>query len=353
MQSISASAAAITSPASAMAASSAQPDIMYAIAVYHPLPGKYKLVGDYDLPASRLRQMDLAGVPVTLEHAGIHEAVAALSIAKLAPSGTNVGAALDVLGSDEPHKRPVGAVLCHWEGRDQRWYCLLTLSTSTPSVLLPLIRLGALRGVSLTHVCDTTTPLELSLCVRPARPECHIIRVSANLQDQLAYMRSLINPPSMTEPTPLEKAVAALAEPERALVTARFADLIQAVDTAKKAAQAAKEEAERAQSGKADVNMAVVAAQIKSMAQQLNPKYLETYYCEPETLINEMSSMDPAQLLRATDRMLCACTKQMMDLRSQTADPPAPSRKRSHSATEEAAPADPLTRALAATFELE
>jgi len=336
-----------------MTDSSTQSDVLYAIAVYHPFPGKYKLAGDYDLSPARLAQMNVSGVPVTLEHAGIHEAVAALSVAKLAPSARNVGAALDILGDDDPHKQPVGAVLCHWEGRDGRWYCLLTLDVAERPVLLPLIRLGALRGVSLTHVCDTNTPLELSLCVRPARPECHIIRVSANLQDQLMYMRSLINPASMTEPTPLENAVASLGEPERALVTARFADLIKAVDTAKHAAQVAKQEAERSQSSKADVNMAVVAAQIKSMAQQLNPKYLETFYCEPDTLIAEMSTMDPAQLLRATDRMLCACTKQMMDLRSQTTAPAVESRKRSHSTSEESATGDPLTRALAATFELQ
>ena len=150
-----------------MAASSAQSDPLYAIAVYHPLPGKYKLAGDYDLPRARLAQMDVDGVPVTLEHAGIHEAITAVSVAKLAPSAQNVGAALDILGDNDPHKQPVGLVLCHWEGRDGRWYCLFSLGGGARAVLLPLVRLGALRGVSLTHVYDTNVPLELSMCVRP------------------------------------------------------------------------------------------------------------------------------------------------------------------------------------------
>jgi len=42
-----------------------------------------------------------------------------------------------------------------------------------------------------------------------------------------------------------------------------------------------------------------------------------------------------------------------MDLRSQTTAPAVESRKRSHSTSEESATGDPLTRALAATFELQ
>jgi len=81
------------------------------------------------------------------------------------------------------------------------------------------------------------------------------------------------------------------------------------------------------------------------------------YYCEPENLINDIKTMDPTQLLRATDRMICACTKQMMDLRADRviSAEPAVSRKRSHAESEitDEPPKDPLARALADTFELE
>jgi hypothetical protein len=341
-----------------MAASSTQDSLLYAIAVYHPTPGKYKLPGDYDLEPDRLAAIKLENVPVTIEHQGITEAVATVQTARLPVSTENVAGALDILGSKTPHKRPIGIVITNWQGADKRWYCLFAIDNATVPVIAKLIRLGALRGVSLTHVDGSNLPLELSLCVRPARPECHIIRLSNSLDSQLGYMRKLIIPLKMSTPTPLEKAIESLSEEDRKLITARFADLVNAVDGAKQEAEAAKSQAEQLakESKSANINVDVVAKQIQMMAEQLNPELKATYYCEPENLINDIKSMDPTQLLRATDRMICACTKQMMDLRAdRTISEAAPvSRKRTIAESEDTdAPKDPLARALAETFELE
>ena len=341
-----------------MAASSTHDTFLYAIAVYHPVPGKYDLPGDYNLEPARLSKIRLENVPVTIEHQGITEAVATVQTAKLPVSTENVAGALDLLGAKTPHKRPVGVVLTNWEGADRRWYCLFAIDNATVPVVAKLIRLGALRGVSLTHVDGSTLPLELSLCVRPARPECHIIRLSNSLQSQLGYMRKLIIPLTMSTPTPLEKAIESLSEEDRKLITARFADLVNAVDSAKQEAEAAKTQAEQLakESQSANINVDVVAKQIQMMAEQLNPELKATYYCEPENLINDIKSMDPTQLLRATDRMICACTKQMMDLRAnRTISEAAPvTRKRTIEESEDTdTPKDPLARALAETFELQ
>lgn len=348
------------SGASRMAESSTQTDILYGICVYHPVPNKYKLHGDYNLSKERLKKINLGNVPVTIEHRGISEAVATVQTAKLPVSSTNVASALDLLGNSAPHKRPVGVVLTNWEGNDGRWYCMIAIDNKTVPVIAKLVRLGALRGVSLTHVDGTNLPLELSLCVRPARPECHIIRLTNSLENQLLYMRKLIIPPSMSTPapTPLEKAISTLSDEDRKLITARFSDLVSAVDSAKKEAEVAKTEAEQlAKDGQGNnINLDVVAKQIQMMAEQLNPELKATYYCEPESLINDMKTMDPTQLLRATDRMICACTKQMMDLRAaQTISTEQPvSRKRKIEEAETTDEVrDPLARALAETFELE
>lgn len=337
--------------------------MLYAVSVYHPEPGKHKLPGDYDLTAKQLASMPLDNIPVTMEHSGIHEAITLLKLTRQELKPHNVGIALDGVGASAPHKRPFGVVLQNWEAPDKRWYCLLALDVDAFPSLRDLITLGALRGVSLTHEVSSMTALEISLCVRPARPECHIIRASSSLPSQLRYMRGLITPPSMSEPTPLEKVIAALSEEDKALVTARFEDLMKAVDVANEQAAATKTElvaatkaAEEAAStaNTNEVNMNMVAQQIKIMADQLNPELKDTFYCDPDNLIEEMKSRDPAALLRATDRMICACNKQMMELRSSrmtTSEPAPPARKRKISETEPVA--DPLTRALAETFELE
>lgn len=360
MHSISVSAAASTSAASAFVAPFTHSDMLYAIGVYHPEPGKHDLPPDYALSREELQKMPLDNVPVTMEHAGIHEAVTLLKLFRKPLEPKNVGSALDGVGQASPYKRPVGIVMQNFEARDRRWYCLLAIDIEAYPSLRDLIALGALRGLSLTHEVSSMTALEVSLCVRPARPECHILRTSTSLLSQLDYMRELITRERMSEQTPLQKVINSLSEEDKALVTARFEDLMKAVDAANQQATEAKNdlvaankavEDAKSQAASNEVNMDVVARQIKIMADQLNPELKDTFYCDPDNLIEEMKSKDPVALLRATDRMICACNKQMMELRANnvvTSEPP--SRKRKLSENEVA---DPLARALAETFELE
>lgn len=337
--------------------------MLYCVGVYHPRPGKYDMPGDYDLSADVLRAMRIDHRPVTVEHTGIRSAVAELTSQNRELTPASVGGALDAIGNGA---EPVGIVVHSTEGADGRFYALFAVDNETyPSVPF-LIRAGALRGLSLTHKIGTPPlALELSLCVRPARPECHVLRVSSSLTDQLDYLRTAIIPPStMENKTPLQTVIDNLPEADRTLVTARFADLMSALDTVKGELKDAKETSDReiaaakeAVTQNATVNSKLLEQQIRMMSEQLNPEIREAYYCEADPLIEELTSDNGATVLRATDRMICACNKQMMQMRadSVTTRPSAPKRK-AEAELEPPAPEeqhqDPVTRALAETFEL-
>jgi hypothetical protein len=157
-------------------------------------------------------------------------------------------------------------------------------------------------------------------------------------------------------PTKLQTVLDGLADGDRALVTARFADLLKAVDDMRdKADEAGSQlkivEAKLAEGTKAP-NDAMLEAQIKMMAEQLNGDLRATYFCEAPQLLEELRSPDLATVRAATDRMICACNRQMMEDRARRRDVPArttPAAKRTADALDEPDP-DPVARALAETF---
>lgn len=334
---------------------------MYCVGVYHPLPGKYDLPGDYDLKADVLRKLSVDGLPVTIEHRGIRTAVANLlhNDKKLTPLA--VGEALDAQKNGE---QPVGIVIHSVEGHDGRFYALFGVDEVKYPAVPFLVNAGALRGLSLTHrVGDPPVALELSLCVRPARPECFVLRVSRSLTDQLDYMRNAITRPSMSEKTPLQQLIDNLPEADRTLVTARFADLMTALDNAKseltkqeEKAQMEIEEAKKAASQTATFNNQLLKDQIRMMSEQLNPDIRQAYYCEADNLIDELTSDTPATVLRAADRMICACNKQMMQMRAANVPRPDPPKRKAEDERPEpeAEPSheDTIRRALTERFEL-
>lgn len=332
--------------------------MLYYVGTFHPVPGKYEMPPDYQLSAEQLRGMRLDNLPVTIEHKGIRQAVAELlgSGTELTPS--SVGAALDAQGGD---RAAVGIVVHSAEGADGRFYALFAVDVENFPVVPMLVRAGALRGLSLTHrVGDPPLPLELSLCVRPARPECHVMRASSSLRDQLDYMRRAIIRPTMDAKTPLQNVIDSLSEEDRKLVTARFADLMSAIDKANQEAKEAQEasakaveEAKQTAAKQSEVNTSLLESQIRMMSEQLNPEIRKAYYCEADPLIQELTSDNGATVLRAADRMICACNKQMMEMRASTLTtregPPKRKAEAEHP-DDPAAEQDPITRALAETF---
>lgn len=139
---------------------------MWGVGVFHPEPGKYALPPDYVLTAAEIRRMNIAGVPLTVEHHGIHAALAQLATTNTSLTPANIGMALERLGHEHV---PVGIVHTTFE-HDRKFYCVFQLDPTYPS-LVPLIRSGALCGLSLSHINAGQKPaVEISLCSKPARP---------------------------------------------------------------------------------------------------------------------------------------------------------------------------------------
>ena len=87
---------------------------------------------------------------------------------------------------------------------------------------------------------------------------------------------------------------------------------------------------------------------------QLNETLRDTYFCKTEDLIEELNSDDAAVVRAATDRMICACNRQMMEDRANVAEArttPVAKRKPEPVAVEEEEPStDSVVDALRATF---
>lgn len=329
--------------------------MLYGIAVYHPLPGKHDLPPDYALSREELASMPIENIPLTIEHLGIREAVSSLMSKNTELTPQRVGEELDKMGAE---KTPVGIVVGNSEGADKRWYAIFAVDDVSFPIVPFLIKSGALRGVSLTHrVGSEPLALELSLCVRPARPECYVLRLGHNLSEQLHYLRTAIIQSSMSETTPLQRVMESLPEEDRKLVTARFADLMSAIDGAKSDLAEVKEENERmkkdASIANASINNSILRNQIKMMSDQLDPEIREAFYCDGDSLMEELTSDHSETVLRAADRMICACNKQMMQMRANNLPlRPSPPKRKAETLEEPVVEqsADPITRALAETF---
>ena len=323
--------------------------MMYYVGTFHPLPGKYPMPPGYNLTRAELLSMRYDKLPVTVEHNGIRQAVSALLERGAALTPAAVGAALDGLGGD---RVPVGIVHHAAEGADGRFYALFAVDDAFP-VIPMLVRAGALRGLSLTHQVNVPPlALEISLCMRPARPECSVLRASPCLRDQLDYLRELITRPAMESKTPLQAAIDSMSDTDKQLVTARFADLMAAIDKANeqvKTAEAVSAAAVTAANEKAKqtaTNTDLFESQITMLCDQIDPGIREAYFCEAKPMIEELTSEHTATVLRAADRMICACNKQMMEMRASAVTRP----KRKAEAEPEVEGDDPISRALAETF---
>lgn len=128
---------------------------------------------------------------------------------------------------------------------------------------------GALGGLSLTHYHDkpNLTPLEMSLCLRPARPGC-MIKFIGNQEVQTEYLRTVITKPTapnstmadatpappMTDAEKLEKFITDMPEEGQKLVKAKFGDFLNHIKKAKEQSKADIERAESAETKLVEAN---------------------------------------------------------------------------------------------------
>lgn len=336
--------------------------MLYLVGVYHPRPGKHDLPAGYDLSRENLQQINVKNVPLTIEHRGIFEAVDRLSVLNNPISGATIGAELDKLAetTDELAK-PVGVVIEGRESRrDSRWYCLCAVDTDSIEIVPFLIEKGALRGLSLTHLTgETLTGTEISLCYKPARPECYVQRMFRSLSPALEYMRSQCSPLSAsmsdsevakmetTEPKieTFDDAVEAMDPAVREIVAARFEEMVKKVQQEHDRAN----ELEKTKNT-LKINSDLMKAQIEQMSKNMDPEVQRVYACSPEQLSSEFESSNEAIFKHAAQRMLMACNHQLMMANAKKIAPsaPKPQTPKRKAETQEVVPEPKLLAASAA-----
>jgi hypothetical protein len=321
--------------------------MIYLVGVYHPKPGKYSLPPGYDLTRDQLQAISIQNIPLTIEHSGIFQAVKDVDHAGAGIDGKRIGDALDRIAEQDALKAPVGVVV---EGReseiDGRWYCLAGLDLETYSDIPFLVNVGALKGLSLTHVeASSLVAVEISLCHHPARPECFVYKVCPTYVEAQKYMRACCSKADLrtspagnmsnetaTDASPsltFNEAIDAMDDSTRNIVAAKFDQMVKAVEAAQKnqaQANKLKDEAEKRASdlqktkSAQDANYQLLKQQLGIMGQRFNKDILDNYSCTPEQLVDEFKSSDEAVLKSGLQRVIMACNHQLMIANARNLD---------------------------------
>lgn len=331
--------------------------MLYCVGRYHPPSGENgDLPPGYDLTDAELREIGaLDGVPITLEHTGVASAVSLLMQSGKHVEGYNVGVVLDTLCKDNISQVPVGVCL-DVSSCASGYYVLYGIDTTEWPVLKTL--LPHMTGISLSHMSygGKLVPLELSLCVRPARPGCYQLYTSADYVDALQYMRSKysdVNPDMSDGPSEIEQILARLPDADQKIISARFETMVKEIQRQRGDAQKAMNEAEELRKSQSTGNTQLLRWGLKNIEQQLPDEVKSTFNCAPDQLMPELSSSDPEAVRRAVDRLICACSHQMMQMSSQQQTLESrPSRKRTRSVSP-APPAEPAPAVTAAPAPVE
>mgnify|MGYP001499860615 CR=1 FL=1 len=204
--------------------------------------------GERQLVSSQLR-----GLPVSVQHAGVREAVLAAGMSEYGLSSLGMRSELSHAG-----------VVRHG------WFCPLDGSVwaifelfDDFELVLGLVNGGHLQGLSLSHVGagEDVRAVELALCSVPARGCCFIRHRCTTFEEAFNYKAAVDNgyytslepskmsssPTASTEETPsrLEAVIASLSEADRTLVQARFSEMMAKVDDAAAGEASAKKRLEQ------------------------------------------------------------------------------------------------------------
>lgn len=332
----------------------------YAVGVFHPGNG-HTDPAPYNLTPAELGALALDGYPVTLEHAGIDKAAALLASLGVTETATAVRIALAATAPDA-YRKEVGTVVATAKAADGRWLCLLSLK-DLPAIT-NMVKIGALRGLSLTHLVGTPPiPLEVSLCCQPARDGCYIECLVSNLEVAQQYMRDAITAPrrmsdtSMTDataPTGLTEIIESLPDTHRATLKAAVSGMVQQIQAARDTAKMSSGAADAAKS-----RNELLTQQIQTMTKLINPDIAKSYLCTEDEILKDMNSGNMQRVLDRTERMLACCTRHMMDMAANSSsrkrpredEPAAPAAQSTEDIDMPAAvPVDDVSRGLAGAF---
>lgn len=214
----------------------------YFVGVIVP-PASVKVPPGYELDgvARMSITLRLRGLPITVQHGGVQDAVAtALS----RPGGSLDGVSMRGM------LQHAGVVRHGWISADGAVWVIFEVFCVYDRVLW-LIAGGHLQALSLSHV-GASTPVEVSLCSVPARDFCFLRACVGTLEAAFAY-KAKVDRCEHTSTRPLamettvagaaavpavsqlEKIIGALPEAERTLVMARFTEMMGKVDDARAA----------------------------------------------------------------------------------------------------------------------
>jgi hypothetical protein len=183
------------------------------IGVIHPECGKYSYkhkpkdrLGHLDIAETKLRDMMLKDVPVTLHHSETVRVDNHFQRENLEPYPKDIANALAQLPRDID--KPIGSILEKVKGRDGKWY---VMGQQSSDAIEFMANLGAME-LSLGHHDNPNTnevyPLDVSFVFKGGRPETKLVE-SGNTQSKHffetfdhadAYMRNHIRPSILTTP---------------------------------------------------------------------------------------------------------------------------------------------------------
>lgn len=300
------------------------------------------------------------------EHLGIEEAVI-----KSVTETAKICAVTERLETmSQPEQRPVGIVTTAYMDLGGSAWAIFAIDSGRYPRLTASIAAGTLKCVSLTSYVNNTivVPLELSLCTYPARPKSHITWKTQSAERAVAYkLRRAGWPkgPTMeisapaTE-SPFKKALETLSPENRALIEARFSEVMGKLETEEQAGAQMKTRMDSmVVASQADRKM--LEDQIAIFMKGPGANYAAPYSLE--TCAQALLTSDNAdEVRRAVDRMITVANRSHVDrlgpVRRETGGEAPAKRARTPEVKVTAAPPkesvdsrSPLQRAFAATFE--
>lgn len=298
----------------------------------------------YNLPVATLQELckRMVAIPVTYEHAGIHEAMGSITDRMLATSYKP--AVVNALNSQaSPTSDVLGSVIEAFQMNNGAFAAQFTVDIANRPLLNSLLTTGMLGNVSLTHVMvdGAAVPLELSLVHNPARPKSKILHIADDANTSNLYKAQLVagctNLYAMPETPEVAQtcadALMMVPEPQRKIIAARMAELVKNADASKLETTELQQKLQDTQRH-GQMDQQILEGQLKQVLEYLDPKVRGTYGF-PDNIEECMKMFDPTDATKmghATLRTLMCCNQAMMTMQMKSA---------SASASAAAAPAAP------------
>ena len=294
-------------------------------------------VAGYVLDEGALQSLakNLVGCPVTFEHHGIVEASSNL------PARPSSGLVISALAraskqTKDPSKRPISVITDAYKNGRNEWCCVFPLNTQLFPRLCAMIDSGALRGLSLSHFESDThrVPLEVSLCVNPARPGCYLdgialpspsaVRVYKAIDMSIAHttqLQSTMSDTAATTPAApaaeaspdkgIHATLASMSEEQRSLVSAALESMQKRLDASEELKSNMQQENETLKQAQA-IDKALLQSQIQTFISQIGADRCKQFGLSSETCSQALQSENTNTLRRQIDRMLMCANTHMM-----------------------------------------